>query len=219
MSDSEASKYDQDLKDLTISIKNDETEKSIDLIKKIPAEYLFYSDENGRTHLQNAINHGRNDVASALTGKKDVTVGQLLSRDKDGKSALDDAIRLEQGKRIVEILTNKNINCVIQFQTFKITHDNDLAKIISEETIAAAEKALLSEAAKFSRNFTRIDNKELETKRFEEMFEDNHSIKEGERVANEIEMLEKMYKLDNSLVNESTILQPPLAVINQQQRQ
>lgn len=159
-------KCEENLVKLATAIKQNDTESSLDLIKKIPAEHLFYPDENGRTHLQNAINLGRNDIASTLTRKDGVTAGQLLSRDNNGKTALDDAIRLGKGSLITEILTNKSIGCKIPFKTFEILYPKELTDIIPIKTIEAAEKVVLDEMAKFSKSCTKIDGPKPEEKGF-----------------------------------------------------
>ncbi len=204
MHNSEATNYDPKLKALIQSIKNGETEKTLELIKKIPTEDLFYPDGNGRTHLQNAITLGMNDVASAIIRKKGVTARQLLSRDKDGISAIDDAIRLERGSLIVEIFANKEINSQIHHSHLPVVLDKDESAISNEtvprETIIAAQKVVNNEIKKYKIQHLDglLSNSEVIAKRAQD-------IKEGE-----IEYLNEMYRRDSSLVRESTMREKPL---------
>ena len=178
------------------AIRQNDTEQSLDLIKNIPAEHLFYpDDETGRTHLQNAINMKNNDIASALIRKKGVTARQLLSRDKNGKSALDIAISLEQGSLIMEILANKEIKYQIKNKHLEIALDKDWKTIsqdiVPRETLVAAYKAVKKDIEKLKfQNFDGLLNnaeyimqirqsdkgRDKETEYLENQFKDPHSI-------------------------------------------
>ncbi len=206
--------YEKDLTNLGISIKKGETEKSLELIENIPVEHLFHPDENGRTHLQNAIRLEQNAVASSLIRKKNVTARQLLSRDKDGITALDDAIRLEKGSLIVEIFANKEINHQIQHPTLDVTFDQDRrvisVNIIPKETIEKAEKAIKSEITKLTKKHTEIDNKRMEIAGLKEMGDrDNRRIEEGKRAVEEIKMLDELYRNSGILINGSKQVRSP----------
>jgi hypothetical protein len=184
--------YEKDLADLATAIKQNNTEQSLDLIKKIPAQHLFYFDElNDRTHLQNAINLGNDDVASAIIGKKEVTAAQLLSRDLYGKTALDDAIRLKKSRIILEILP-KTI------------------RMLPNKTVEEANAVIKAEIAELDKHHTIIDRDELEKRGLKEILEKKPLQQEGAAVAREIDRLESLYNKSDALIRRSKQVRPAI---------
>ncbi len=147
-----------------------------------------------------------------------------MSRDKDGISALDDAIRLEKGSLIVEIFANKEINHQIQHPTSEVIFNQDRrvvsVNIIPRETIEKAEKAIKSEITKLTKRHTEINNKSMEISGLDEMFnKSKNGIKEGERVAEEIKMLDTLYYNSGELIKESKQVRSPQRLLEYKEKE